>query len=144
MITQLEELLQGLGKFLHLDLYLDQYGACTIQIHSTIRVQLQLDSTQENLWLFSLLTETPPGKFRENILKHALQTNARPDPCPGILGYILPTNQLALFHKFPIHILNGERLAGILGAFVEMAESWQKAIASGQSGPAPEPGSREN
>lgn len=137
MTSDFEELLTELGQFLHLDLHPDIYNACTIQMHPFLTIQLQLDGTQENLWLFSPLCETPPGKFRENILKEALKTNDQPEPCAGILGYISSTNELALYHSFPIHILNGERLAGILGAFLEMAESWQDAIKGGQSTPRP-------
>lgn len=137
MTSDFEELLSELGKFLHLDLHPDIYHACTIQMHPFLSVQLQLDGTQEYLWLFSPLVETPPGKFRENILKEALKTNGQSEPCLGILGYISSTNELALYHRFPLNILNGERLAGILGAFLEMAERWQEAIKSGQSTPTP-------
>jgi hypothetical protein len=31
--------------------------------------------------------------------------------------------------------LTGDRLAGFIGAFLEMADSWYKAIASGQTAP---------
>ncbi|MBU6447032.1 MAG: hypothetical protein KGQ49_06510, partial [Verrucomicrobia bacterium] len=84
---------------------------------------------------FAEIAETPPGKFRENILKEALKANALPDPMPGIFGYILATNRLAQFQKYPLHILTAERLSQIIGAFLEMAEVWQKAIMTGQSAP---------
>lgn len=135
MISQFEELLHELGQMFELELRIDRHNACSLQIHGRITIQLQLDTSQENLWIFSKVIETPPGKFRENILKEALKANARSDPKAGIFGYLSSTNQLILFQKYPLFILNGERLSGCVGAFLEMAESWQEAIANGQSAP---------
>lgn len=135
MTNKFEELLHALGNIFHLPLHIDRYNACSIQIHETLTIQLQLDVSQENLWMFSKLIEVPPGKFRENVLRESLKANDFPDPRTGIFGYIASANQLALFQKYPLEILNGERLAGSIGAFSEMAESWRKAIESGQPAP---------
>lgn len=135
MINQFEELLHDLGKVFHLELHIDRHNACSIQVHPRFIIQLQLDITQENLWIFSKIAETPSGSFRMSILKEALKANALPDPRVGVFGYLAGTNELALFQKFPLKILNGERLSGFLGAFMEMAESWREAIGSGQSAP---------
>jgi hypothetical protein len=135
VINQFEELLYDLGKVFHLELQVDRHNACSIQIHPHFVIQLQLDETQENLWIFSKLIDTPPGKFRENILKEALKANALPDPRIAVLGYIAPSNQLAIFQKYPLRFLNGEKLSGFLGAFMEMGDSWREAIANGQSAP---------
>lgn len=139
MINQFEELLHALGKVFHLSLHIDRSNACSIQIHENLIIQLQLDVSQENLWIFSKLFEVPPGKFRENILTEALKANALPDPRTGVFGYLAATNQLALFQKYPLSILTGERLSGFIGAFLEMADSWRTAIANGQSAPASTP-----
>lgn len=135
MTNQLEELLHQLGKVFHLDLHVDRTLACSIQVHQNLTIQLQLDVAQENLWIFSKLLEVPPGKFRENVFREALKANGLPDPCTAVFGYISNTNHLALFQKYPLEILNGERLAGLIGAFVEMAENWIQAIASGRPAP---------
>lgn len=135
MISQFEELLQELGRVFELELHIDRQHACSIQIRPHLVIQLQLDSSQESLWIFSKVAETPPGKFRENILKEALKSNGLPDPRPGIFGYVFALNHLALFQKYPLSILNGASLSGIIGAFLEMAESWEDAIRSGQSAP---------
>ncbi|MGB7977773.1 MAG: CesT family type III secretion system chaperone [Chlamydiales bacterium] len=135
MIGPFEELLQSLSATFGLDLQIDKNNACSLLIHARLIVQMQLDVSQDNLWIFSKLAETPPGKFRENILKEALKANALPDPRIGILAYLAATNELVLYQKFPLAILNGERLSGFLGAFMEMAESWREAILSGQSAP---------
>lgn len=135
MISRFEEILDQLGHVFELKLHVDRQNACSIQITPRLIIQLQLDISQEHLWIFTKIAETPPGKFRENILKETLKANALPDPRAGIFGYILPTNQLAQFQKYPLQILNGEILGGIIGAFLEMAEIWQEAILSGQSAP---------
>lgn len=140
MINQFEELLAAIGKVFDLALHVDRSNACSIQIHDNLIIQLQLDVSQENLWIFSKLIEIPPGKFRENVLREALKANGLPDPRVGAFGYIAATNHLALFQKYPLTILNGDRLAGLMGAFLEMADNWRKAVASGQSAP---PSSRE-
>jgi hypothetical protein len=135
MTNPFEELLQALGKVFHLPLHIDRSNACSIQLHGQLVIQLQPDMTQEYLWIFSKVVEIPPGKFRENVLKEALKANALPDPRAAVLAYMAGTSHLALFQKYPLKVLNGERLAGLVGSFVEMADSWQKAILSGQSSP---------
>ncbi len=134
MTDRFANLLEELGKVFHLSLHPDKHNACSIQI-GAVKVQIQLDSTQEKLFLFSRIIEIPPGKFRENVLMEGLKANALPDPRPGVFCYVAATNQLALYQKYPLEILNGERLAGLFGAFFEMGESWHKAIQSGQSTP---------
>jgi hypothetical protein len=134
MTDRLTELLGELGKIFQLSLHTDKYNACSISIPPLV-IQLQLDSTQEKLFLFSKIFELPPGKFREIVLREALNANGLPDPRPGVFGYIAASNHLALHQRYPLEILNGERLAGLFGSFYELAELWHKALASGQSAP---------
>ncbi len=135
MTSHFEELLRELGRVFHLELHIDRKHACSIQVTPHLVIQLQLDSSQESLWMFAKIAELPPGKFRENVLKETMKANALPDPRPGFFGFILATNQLAQFQKYPLTILNGERLSGLMGAFLEMGESWQTAIQNGQTAP---------
>jgi len=135
VIQPFEELLQALGKVFHLLLHIDRSNACSIQVHPQLTIQLQLDASQENLWIFSKLIELPPGKFRENVLREALKANALPDPRTAVFGYLAAVNQIALFQKYPLNLLNGETLSGFIGAFLEMADSWRNAIANGQPAP---------
>jgi Tir chaperone protein (CesT) family len=135
MISQFAELLKELGKVFHLELHPDQVGACSILIPPQLVIQLQLDSGQEKLFLFAKIAEIPPGKFRENILTEGLKANALPDPLAGILCYLAATNHLALYQSYPLHILNGERLASFFSNFSQMAGSWRNALLSGQSSP---------
>lgn len=137
MIGALQDLLNSLGRIFHLDLEVDGRGACSILIPPALIVQIQLDASQEKLFLFAKLAEIPPGKFRENVLKEALKTNALPDPLAGYLAYLNASSHLVLCQAYPLAILNGERLASFFGSFLEMAQSWQKALESGNASPAP-------
>jgi|SRR5579872_2402564 len=135
MSDRFQELLNELGKVFHLALTVDKHHACSIQIDEDMTVQLQLDMEQENLFLFSKIIEIPPGKFRENVLRETLKANALPDPRVGIFAYLANANQLVLFQRYPLEMLNGERLSGFLGAFIETGEAWKKAVANGQAAP---------
>jgi Tir chaperone family protein CesT len=137
MISQFQELLAELGRVFHLELRIDQSSACSILVAPQLVIQLQLDSSQERLFLFCKIAEIPPGKFRENILMEGLKANALPDPLPGILAYLAQTNHLVLYQNYPLAILNGERLASFFTNFAKMADNWQKALLSGQSAPNP-------
>jgi hypothetical protein len=135
MSDRFQELLNELGKMFHLALHVDKNHACSFQILEHLIVQIQPDISQENLFLFAKVVEIPPGKFRENVLREALKANALADPRAGIFGYLAGSNELALFQRYPIEMLNGERLAGLLGAFLEYGDSWHTAISRGQSAP---------
>jgi hypothetical protein len=135
MTDRFEELLAELGPVFGLSLHPDKIGACSIEINPHLKVQLQLDISQEKLLFFCKIIEIPPGKFRENVLKTALQYNNLPDPLAGILAYFSVTNHLIAYQSYPVLVLNRDRLAALLGAFLEMSETWYQAIKSGQSGP---------
>jgi len=135
MIDRFQEILNELGRVFNLELQVDKHHACSIQVSEHLTVQLQIDASQESLFLFAKIIEIPPGKFRENVLREALKANALPDPRTGIFGYIAQTNQLALFQRYPLEMLNGDRLAGLLGAFLEFGDNWHKAISNGEPAP---------
>lgn len=137
MIERFEELLKELGKAIHLSLHSDKNHACSIRLHGSHLVQLELDPSQENLLLFTKIVDLPPGKFREIVLREALKANSFPDPRPGILAYYNNTNHLVLYQRYSLLILNGERLASFLSVFVELADLWRKAIEGGRAAPHP-------
>lgn len=136
MTDQFEQILQELGPFFNLQLRSDRHAACTVRIHEALKVQIQLDLTQENLLLFCEIAEVPPGKFREKVLLEALKVNGLPDPRVGILCYVARNDFLSLYQTYPVSLLSGEVVIGLLGPFLEMAESWRKAIENGQTAPA--------
>ncbi len=135
MIDRFHEILQLLGQELGLTLHTDRNHACALQINEGLIVQMESDSAQERLLIASQIIEVPPGKFRENVLKEALKANALADPLVGIFAYIAKINQLVLYQYYPFDILNAQRLAGLLAPFIQTAEKWRNAIASGSPGP---------
>ncbi|HSX38240.1 MAG TPA: CesT family type III secretion system chaperone [Chlamydiales bacterium] len=137
MTGPFEDLLNDLSRHFHLKLHIDQSNACSILFPSGLVIQLQLDSGQENLFLFCKIAEIPPGKFRENVLMQALKANALPDPLAGILAFLNLSNHLALYQRYPLAIVNGERLAIFIANFLQLADSWRDALAQGRNGPLP-------
>lgn len=135
MIERFDEILKELGRTLRLPLHSDKHHACTIRLHGTHLIQLELDSSQENLLLFTKIIELPPGKFRENVLREGLKANSLRDPRPGVLGYFNTTNHLVLYQRYPLLILTGERLAAFVASFTEFADLWRKAIEGGNPAP---------
>lgn len=135
MTDRFEQLLFQLGPIFALPLHPDKVGACSIAVNPHLKVQLQLDLSQEKIFFFSKIIEIPPGKFRENVLKESLKSNGLPDPLAGILAYFPITNHLVLYQTYPLSILNGERLAALISSFLEMGENWYQAIKNGQSSP---------
>jgi len=134
MMDQFQELLEELGDVFNLPLHLDKYQACSINI-PPVTIQLQLDNTQEKIFLFCKIIEIPPGRFRENVLQEAMKANSQKDPLVATFGYIFASNDLAIFQQYPLKLLNGEMLAGTFGAFFELAQKWHQAIESGRSSP---------
>ena len=137
MTGQFQNLMTELGRYFHLELRVDQSGACSLLFPHQIVIQLQLDTGGEKLFFFCKIAEIPPGKFRENVLIESLKANDMRDPIPGILAYLNVTNHLVLYHSYPLFILNGERLSMFIINFLQMADAWRKAILSGKSSPAP-------
>lgn len=135
MTDLFEQLLHELGPFFNLQLRSDRHSACTIRLHEALKVQIQLDFSQENLLILSEIIELPPGKFREKVLAEALKANGQPDPRIGVLCFVERDSALALYQSYPIELLKGDTLAGLMGPFLEMAESWRKAIENGQPAP---------
>ncbi len=137
MTDRFEELLHELGKLFGLPLKPDKSHFCALQIKQGLKVQFQTDTAFEKLLIASKIGELPAGKFREDVLKEALKANGLTDPRAGVFAYIRANNQLVFFQRYPFDILNGERLAGLLGPFIETAERWKSAIDAGQSAPLP-------
>lgn len=128
------DLLQGLGKIFSVHLQPDRNNACLIQINKTIQIQIQLDTTEENLILGSKVCTVLPGKFREDVLRNALEHNALPDSL-GYLGFIQETNTLVLFTFVYFRGQSPEIIAKVIEEFLQVIISWKEAIASNTPGP---------
>ena len=135
MTDPFNDLLASLGQLFGLTLHADKNNACALQIKKGLVIQLQPDERREKILLACRVVELPPGKFRENVLKETLKANAVIDPFVGVFAYVAKTNNLVLFQQYPIDILNGERLAGLILPFIVVAESWREAILAGNACP---------
>lgn len=131
MMDTFAQLLSDLGLLLDIPLSPDKRGACKLNIEDTIHIQLEPDANREKLLLFCFLSEIPPGKFRENVLRDALKTNA--DPALGTLGFSERNNQLVLFAYLNFYPLTAKELLDFLSLFIAKAQAWKQAIATGQT-----------
>jgi hypothetical protein len=131
MMDTFAQLLSDLGLLLDIPLFPDKRCACKLNIEDALHVQLEPDANREKLLLFCFLAEIPPGKFRENVLRDALKTNA--DLTMGTLGFSERNNQLVLFAYLSFHPLTAKELLDFLSLFVAKAQSWKQAIATGQT-----------
>ncbi len=137
MIDPFEQLIEQLSLSLDIPLYVDPNRACLLSVHNRLRVQIQLDRTQEKVILASFLAPLPPGRFRENVLAEGLKTNHLEEARPGVLGYHAGKDSLTLHKIYPLALLSGDKLASLLGAFIDYAQLWQEAMRQGRTSPEP-------
>ncbi len=130
MIDRFTELLQELGKILDISLHPDEHQSCALLVDEKLKLQLELDKSLETLIVGAHLGIVPPGKFRENLLAHALKANAI-FPRMGTFGYSPYHNQMAFFEFLPLNTQNGEKLADFLAMFIAKAKEWKEALESG-------------
>jgi hypothetical protein len=135
MTDRFDALLGALGQLFGMALHKDRAGGCALQIKKGFIVQLSTNETMDKILIGSKVVEVAPGKFRENVLKDALKYNAGKDPRVGMFAFLEKTNQLVLFQYYPLDIMNGERLASLLGPFIDLAEKYREAILAGRASP---------
>lgn len=133
-MDRFQELLWDLGEIIELPLHVDKNHACCILLDERLKIQMEMSSEEESLLVASFLSELPPGRFRENILKEALKLNGTYHPF-GTFAYIKKTNVLLLHKTLLAKDLNGQKLADFLEIFAAEAERWQNAIANSQAAP---------
>ncbi|PCI94325.1 hypothetical protein COB11_04000 [Candidatus Aerophobetes bacterium] len=134
-MTPFLEILYGLSHDTGLKLYPDQNEACKLVLENGIHVQLEMDPATDNLILGGIIAETPPGKFREKILKHALVANNQEFPNYGCLCYIHSTNSLALYDTLPSKNVDTEFLIDFITVFADKVQTWKRALEEGRPGP---------
>ncbi|NGX38795.1 MAG: hypothetical protein KR126chlam1_00106 [Chlamydiae bacterium] len=132
------QILYDLGKEIGIKLYPDENRICEIDYRGVLHIQLEFDETKEQLLISTLICETPPGKFREKVLKEALKCNAL-YPRVGTLAYSESNNRLVLFSSVPNEACNERKLFALLEAFIKESEEWKEAIEQGKSLPSHAP-----
>lgn len=124
------ELLTDLGRAINLPLHPDKKRLCQLNVNNLFPLQISDDPAKERLLIAALITDLPPGKFRENILKEALKANALV-PSLGTFGFSERNNKLALFTYLPYLNLTGEKIAEFLSPFIDKCLAWRSAIETG-------------
>ncbi len=124
------DLLRELGAIVNVPLHPDKHGVCKVMIDRKFSIQIEYDPMKNRLLFLSFITEIPPGKFRENVLKEALKANGV-FPRTGTLGLAERTNQLTLHDYYYLIEVKADKLADYLTSFIEKVNFWKTQIESG-------------
>lgn len=124
-------LLDDLGTLIDVPLHPDHHRACILLINNQLHVHITEEENKDRLMIAAFVSEVPPGKFRENILKEALKENNL-FPRLGTFSYSDRNNQLALVSYIPLAGLRGDNFADFLEKFFEKSFSWKTGVETGQ------------
>lgn len=124
------QILFDLGKEIGVELYPDPNRICQINYQDELHLQIHYDESSQQLLFASFLCDVPPGKYREKLLRSALQSNNE-YPRIGTLAYSERNNQLTLFEYIPAVNVQIDKLFQFLQAFIEKGISWKNAIERG-------------
>ena len=124
-------LIDDLGALIDVPLHLDHRRSCVLLINNQLQVHISEEEKRDSLLVATFVSEVPPGKFRENILKEALKENNL-FPRLGTFSYSDRNNQLALVSYIPFAGLRGDNFADFLEKFLEKSFSWRTGIETGQ------------
>jgi hypothetical protein len=135
MNKQFLDILYNLSHELGLTLYPDSNDACKLHLSNQHYVQLEMDRAEEHINAVCKIIEIPLGKFKENVLKHALVANYNLTPFEPCLSYVQKNNTLTLYQKIPLKHLNPSQLVDSIVKMGLKAQDWKQAIESGRPGP---------
>jgi len=129
------DLIEELGELTDQDITAELNQTCRLKVNETMYVQLEVDPTSEFILTTVEISEIPPGRFRENILKDALKSNFLVEVNHSVLAYLGVDNKLILYEYIYAHALTGETLYEHIHRLVTRGEKWKNAIDSGQTSP---------
>lgn len=134
--SPLEIILEELGKTSLLalpNLVPDRNNSCLLKFPNGLRVQIELDKTEQYLLIVSKLGEVPlSGTYRLDLLRAALRANDVPYPRIGIFAYSTKNKNLILFDQLPMNEIDGSKVATYLKPFMEKANLWLTAMKENQ------------
>ena len=136
-MDRFQEIIWDLGEEIDVPLHVDTNNSCQIVIDEKLSIQLEVEERNEKLLIAAYVSEVPPGRFRENVLKETLKINALPNRL-GTFGYIEKINMLVLFHFLPLETIKREKLADFLELFIQEASRWHSSILTGTPLPSEE------
>ncbi len=145
MIDNFAEILKDLGSLINVPLHVDRHGVCKIVVDQKFFVQIEHDPLRGRVLLVSMITEIPPGKFRENVLREALKANGS-FPRTGTLAYVERNNNLSLHDYYNLVEFKIDKFAEYITSFIEKVYFWKTHIENGTipsviSAPSPLPSS---
>ncbi|MCC5832462.1 MAG: CesT family type III secretion system chaperone [Chlamydiales bacterium] len=128
-MTPFEDLIRELGNEMNLDLHPDTHLSCLLAFPAEeLSVQIDLDSSGDQILVGSELGNVPPGAYREKIFLQAMRVNGGSLSPRGILAFSEKNNTLVLFQFLQLASLNGEKLHTFLEIFCQHAKVWKEAL----------------
>jgi hypothetical protein len=124
-----EEIIKKLGQLLGTTLYAEKGYLCKLRIEGSLKVQIEHEVPEERILIASFLSELPPGKFREDLLKEALKANHSLEQL-GIFAYSPKNNSLTYF-LYVSDKIDFEDFARQFSQWLEIAKQWKSAIETG-------------
>lgn len=133
MAADYVSVLATLSEIFDIPLRPDNYNTCLIRLEEEqLELQIEMDQQSDDLILGSNIATLPPGRFRENVLEHALKANNLDRPRGGILAYSNHADKLVLFLKIFMDDKTSTVVAELLPDFLEKATKWKNAIEANQ------------
>lgn len=124
-------LIEQLSNLIGVPLHPDPHQRCRLTVNNELFVQIEDESHNQRILIGAFVCEIPPGKFREIVLRDTLKENTL-YPRLGTFGYCDKNSQLSLFMYAPYAGLDGEKLAEVLGLFLDKLFMWRRGIETGQ------------
>ncbi|MCI0381999.1 MAG: CesT family type III secretion system chaperone [Chlamydiae bacterium] len=123
-------LLNELSQIWQVDLYPEKGHLCRINYKNEIHFQLEYQENKERILVATFISDIPPGKYREQVLKNGLKYNNRIARF-ATLAYSDRNNQLVFYKYIYLWNLTGQKLALLLEKFIEKADEWKMAVEKG-------------
>lgn len=132
MVSNLyEAILRDFGSFFNTPLQPDSHNNCKINLNDLdISIQIEIDKYGYAL-IFCRLPEIQ-GRYRDNLIVHALKANEIYHPYTGVFGFSHKNSQLIVFLRFPAEALDRNKIEAHVPGFLRKAASWTKALKAGQ------------
>ena len=134
-MTPFKDVIHDLGLELDTTLHVDEKGVCCIEINDLIKVQLEPGPNNRSLLICTIVSEIPPGKFREQALLDYLRANDYENQKYGTFSFLPKRNLLFFHHRYSTQGFRADELVEFLTLFAERANAFKEAINKGLSVP---------
>ncbi|MCH9626382.1 MAG: hypothetical protein S4CHLAM2_00020 [Chlamydiales bacterium] len=132
-MTPFEDLIRALGKEMDITLEPDAHQSCLLTFpKENLSIQIDLDTSADQILIGSQLGEVPPGAYRERVFTQAMRVNGASTTPRGILAYSEMNGTLILFQFLSLAALDGSKLNGFVQLFREHAKAWKEALGQGE------------